>query len=105
MQLIDLDDLKYRCEHPDYTLYNGDMLAEWVKHCIVTAPTIEAEPVIHAHWIPQYVSTRGNTDKFECSNCNTLSHTAYMMKMCPDNYCKNCGAKMDGKESEDGKVD
>lgn len=101
MRLIDADklekdlmDMAHNELMPDYFRQMCMSMAERVSK----EPTIEAGPVIHAHWIPQYVSTRGNTDKFECSNCNALSHTAHMMKICPYKYCQNCGAKMDGKE-------
>lgn len=48
---------------------------------IKNAPTIDAEPVVHAHWhtgMPFPI----------CSNCNTVS-------ACHSPYCGGCGAKMD----------
>ena len=62
---------------------------------IKDAPTIEAEPVRHAHWV---------NDTF-CSNCKrfpvdvsvSISNqelTKYFSR------CPHCGAKMDGKDGE-----
>ena len=60
-------------------------------------PTVEAKPVVHAHWIEQ---EDGNLDTYyTCSSCKedfdliagTPCENLY-------NYCPNCGAKMDEKE-------
>lgn len=62
---------------------------------IAKAPIVEAEPVVHAHWIPN----QGCSDMygvrviFDCSNCGgQVSHHGYV---CPDKRCKFCGAHMD----------
>lgn len=48
------------------------------------APTVDAEPVRHGHWLK-------NGDRYcECSVCH---HEGNMSGA--DNYCRNCGAKMD----------
>ncbi len=51
------------------------------------APTIEAEPVKHGHWV-----TRGMFDF--CSCCDE------MYEYGSQNYCPNCGAKMDKAEAK-----
>lgn len=51
--------------------------------------------VKHGHWIPQFVSSRGLTDKFVCSVCNTTSYTNRKYLNCSYKYCKECGAKME----------
>lgn len=79
----------YLYEHLDD---NGIIAAQ---NAIDEMPTIEAETVRHGHWIPQFLSSRGNTDKFSCSECNANSYTTHMVKSCPYKYCRNCGAKMD----------
>lgn len=53
--------------------------------------------VKHGHWIPQYVSSRGLTDKFACSVCNGTSFTSHKYLNCPYKYCEECGARMDGE--------
>ena len=47
-------------------------------------PTIEAEPVRHGRWIEK------DDGVMHCTECDRVGnpHT--------DNYCPNCGAKMDG---------
>lgn len=54
----------------------------------------DVAPVIHAKWIPQFVSTRGLTDIFSCSYCNKSTYTHKKKAHCPFHYCQNCGAKM-----------
>lgn len=54
-------------------------------------PTIDAEPVVHAHWI-EY---KHMEDVFMCSNC----HRTYS-ECGNDKYCRSCGAKMDGEDNE-----
>lgn len=60
---------------------------------------IEDELVRHGHWIPQYTSKRGLSDFFACSECNKTSFTYHKVKMCSYKFCPNCGAKMDGGET------
>ena len=48
-------------------------------------PAVEAEPVKHGNWI----------DDFKCSNCNKM----FLAGVRHWNYCPNCGAKMDGKDT------
>lgn len=54
-----------------------------IKLAITNIPKIEAEPLRHGHW-----------EDFICSVCGQLGWDE------EDNYCPNCGAKMD--EEEDG---
>ena len=55
---------------------------------VVTAPTVDAVPVVHAHYIQK------NFDDYECSNCHVHCHVGSACTIY-DNYCPNCGAKMD----------
>lgn len=57
------------------------------RMAITNAPTIEAEPIRHGHWImkPNGYGT--------CSNCNKCSLD--IMGGVHSNFCPNCGAKMD----------
>ena len=57
---------------------------EWED--IENAPTVDAEPVRHGHWI------RLSQDLSECSVCGYYSRDR-------GNYC-NCGAKMDEETNE-----
>lgn len=59
---------------------------------------VDAVPVVHGRWIDEgaYVTTAyGSLDVYQCSNCNReITIDDY------DNYCPNCGARMDGGEKE-----
>lgn len=57
-------------------------------------PGVDAVPVVHGRWIDEgaYVTAAyGSLDVYQCSNCNQeITIDDY------DNYCPNCGARMDG---------
>lgn len=55
---------------------------------IDNAPTIEAKPVIHAHWLP------GPGEWKECSHCH---EEEFLPDLQHSNYCPNCGATMDAE--------
>ncbi len=61
------------------------------KYDVADAPTIDAEPVIHAEWIEDGDNQPMSCDKmYCCSNCkqNRRSESRFT------NYCSNCGAKL-----------
>ena len=88
MRLIDADTLVYSEVDEDWTGTIPSRLAVY-KENIDNTPTVDAQPVIHAKWIPRLHASEN--DIFICSNCHReLGYD-------PD-YCPNCGAKM---ESED----
>ena len=55
------------------------------RKLIVEAPTVDAVPVVHAHW-------KHYSQSDDCSNCG-WSTGKYES---PTPYCPGCGAKMDG---------
>ena len=65
---------------------------------IDNASTIEAEPVKHGWWV------RDGIDKWRCSVCGVGDNYAYAWSVggakLQDNYCPNCGAKMEGRTDE-----
>ena len=82
-------------------LVDADMLIKTIpteeinaRMAIATAPTIEAEPIKHAHWIHEHLASTngGSYAVVRCSNC--LSQ----YPITEENYCPNCGAKMDEVE-------
>jgi NADH pyrophosphatase NudC (nudix superfamily) len=54
-------------------------------------PTVDAEPVRHGHWINHFDDLFPEDSSVECSVCHE-----YEGIMANDNYCPNCGAKMQG---------
>ena len=85
MWLIDADALKREVQSMNNNLSGIIMLID-------EAPTIEAEPVRHGRVIVH----EGFEDEYYeyCSECESRDvHIG-------DNYCPNCGAKMDGDVNE-----
>ena len=77
MRLIDADALlKDIADYPYW--YRG-----MIKDTIAIQPTVD--PVNHGHWI----ESLDHYDRYMCSACGHLTNTE------SDNYCSNCGAKMD----------
>ena len=58
---------------------------------IADAPTIDAVPVRHGHWIYHPDDLFPNDSTQECSYC----HEEESLTLYNDNYCPNCGTKMD----------
>ena len=63
---------------------------------IDNAPTIEAKPIVHAHW------EKWGCEGTVCSNCygRVLYECDEQEKK--SKYCPHCGATMDGKENDNG---
>lgn len=63
-------------------------------------PAADVAPVVHARWIhSRYDDCSEQFELVKCSQCN---HEAYAMAFYVrgGNYCPNCGAKMDGGDSD-----
>ena len=62
------------------------------KHLIDSIPTIEAKPIVHAHW-----------ENNQCSNCKgfalSFDNEPYR-KVILSNFCPHCGAQMDEEVSK-----
>ena len=64
---------------------------QYLSDRLKKAPTIEAKSVVHGHWISK--NDHGYEWIFVCSNCDYIDGYPFNDR---DNYCPNCGAKMDG---------
>lgn len=63
---------------------------------IDNAPTIDAEPIRHGHWIHTGVKNVYGGHQHECSVCG---YTLMVSPMCDnEHYCCSCGAKMDEED-------
>lgn len=60
-------------------------------------PTIEAEPIKHGQWINVNDGKWNTVYVLKCSCCGEIDTRMYVT----DNYCPNCGAKMDAQIGED----
>lgn len=100
MRLIDADALRELMYHEafekdtDMQKWDGGC---WIRYkmfenAIENAPTIEAEPVKHGHWILRKADSGFHTDCV-CSECKRKHAIGW-------DYCPNCGAKMDAEEGE-----
>lgn len=61
---------------------------------IAEIPVVDAEPVRHGKWIDKLSDCYWPEDKI-CSECGAEYSFCKVQ-----NYCPNCGAKMDAKEEE-----
>ena len=97
MRLIDADKFEAFCEKaPDDYWYSGDCVSAYmdgmtrVLEEIDRAPTVDAVPVVHAHWIHLSRTSVCSACKFETGRYGL-----------PTKYCGGCGAKMDGQETDE----
>ena len=73
-------------ESADYTIYHFE---EWLEQ----QPTIEAKPVVHAHW-------EGDAFGVWCSRCEKSAlWNCYDMDE-ESKFCPHCGAQMDEEVSK-----
>ena len=94
MRLIDADELiKQACRSTEWSHGEHPMVIE--ADDIDDAPTVDAEPVKHAHWIVIAPRDVNEEPDFACSSCFCISPTRGYTR-----YCPNCGAKMDEEEKK-----
>lgn len=100
MRLIDADALKkemletYEYEYPTASGAFDEFAIRIVPNIISNAPTVDAEPVRHGHWVRiKYVEG----DWMRCSACEeniwTTGEFAGLGSL--ERFCPHCGAKMD----------
>lgn len=76
--------------------YGRQQMLETIGYEVDNAPTVDAVPVVHGHWIDRgYI---GNDNRnYMCSVCGAgETHTPRVEVR----YCWNCGARMDGKGND-----
>ena len=64
-------------------------------------PAADVAPVVHGRWI--HSRYEDCSEQFELVKCSQCNHEAYAMAFYVrgGNYCPNCGAKMDGGDSDE----
>ena len=87
MRLIDADEIKYREQLEWFGNGRYEPMQFVYESDIDIQPTVDAVPVRHGKWMvtPVYI---------KCSECGE----SFML--IPQNYCPNCGARMDGDRDE-----
>ena len=67
--------------------------ANAVAVAIANAPTIDAEPVVHAYWMDGIICSR-------CRSTKARPWAAYLEQRA-NTFCHVCGAKMDGGANDE----
>ena len=78
----------------DYEIFKGHSGAvsrAGVVHILTTLQPVDAVPVRHGRWIYHIDDLFPAESTQECDQCHEEQPLT-----CNDNYCPNCGAKMDG---------
>lgn len=75
-------------------------LSDLMRRALNTVPAADVAPVVHAHWEKHIERSHpiegwvvADTIFYRCSNCGTNEDG-------PTPYCRLCGAKMDGRQSD-----
>lgn len=100
MRLIDAEALEQdfydRYDRKGYRNGKSLIYAAWclLKKLIDNAPTIEAKPVVHAHW---FILDDCANEGVYCSACRKKIYRVNYAnpKLVESKYCPNCGAQMD----------
>lgn len=98
-ELENIEDVFHRMGIREFDSYNEGRIDGIInaENVVKSAPTIEAEPIRHGHWVDAEIQTFNISEPIEvCSECDTfflLKHTGGGYKYCPE-----CGAKMDEEE-------
>lgn len=66
------------------------VLERFIRRVIDEQPTVDAKPVVYAHWVEHEWAEEVEgflISNYECSNCHWFVRSS-------SNYCPDCGAKM-----------
>lgn len=90
MRLIDADKIIpwYSENYGVSTAILSNLL--FLQEIVKNMPTVDANPVIHAHWI----ESSDHPDTLECSHCGKRLDMYFYDKK-DFKYCNNCNAVMD----------
>ena len=84
----------------DWVLKN--LLFDVDRDVVLAAPSVDAEPVRHGRWEIVIVSTSNPYESEIEEKCSLCGRFVQRYGTQPqDNYCPNCGAKMDLEEAYD----
>ena len=93
MRLIDADNLKAELFDANWLTDNDEHMVEEI---VERQSTVDAEPVRHGRWEIVIVSTSNPSESEIEEKCSLCGRVVQRYGTQPqDNYCPNCGAKMD----------
>ena len=93
MRLIDADNLKAELFDANWLTDNDEHMVEEI---VERQSTVDAEPVRHGRWEIVIVSTSNPYESEIEEKCSLCGRFVQRYGTQPqDNYCPNCGAKMD----------
>jgi hypothetical protein len=75
--------------------FDGETTMQCVVKAIKEAPTADVAEVKHGEWIYHVDDLFPADGTIECSVC----HEEESLLLYNNNYCPNCGAKMDGEKN------
>ena len=78
--------------------HDADCWIDYARRTLETLPTIEAKPVVHAHWEEKH------SLHHVCSNCrNDARYKMWGYDVSEDlsDFCPHCGAQMDEVAEDD----
>lgn len=107
MKLIDVDPIIK--EYINYKYFSGYKdFDEGVEAGVLSiidklknAPEINAKPIIYAHWILE-CEPNSNPYCYHCSHCDADFHNIGIK--CATKYCPDCGATMNERIEDNGKI-
>lgn len=100
-RLIDADKLwkhkfKSASERMDLDVVYMGGWNDAIDSIVENAPTVDAEPTRHGHWIDHTYKYRYPVGRYECSICGAAHDMEW-------DYCPNCGARMDERREDERK--
>ena len=66
---------------------------KFIRHALAVAPAADVAPVVHGRWVTHYRSGTPVAEGYVSTCCDMWNNRK-------SDYCPNCGAKMDGGDSE-----
>ena len=82
--------------HVGFSSFYLDYVFKWLSEEfeIIDGHDLDVAPVVHGHWIKHFDDLFPVESTQECSVC----HEEEYMTILNDNFCPNCGAKMDNSK-------
>lgn len=102
MRIIDADELEKTMYATADLSCAESIHVDVIADIIGNAPTVDAVPVRHGHWVSWYEEVYdsfgiGYAPHCKCSECGR-EYDPYIANR--TNYCSNCGVKLDGKDGD-----